>query len=385
MRSPLRKRRAFTLIELLVVIAIIAILIALLLPAVQQAREAARRTQCRNNLHNIGLAIHNYHDAFGSFPLSFDGSIQTYYNLPAGDNNRPPRSSISWVSSALPYLDQGPLYNALQANGAFDVPFDLYPSNLGYNHPEVRRLALTVLPPLLCPSNPQSETNEGNPGSLLYFNQGGFADGGGGGGTTYRGARCDYMGNMGFVRTGWHDVQENCTPPSGGRMANHGAQWSSPEWVTTYSTDWDAYPEFRGCFWHRGSARIAQITDGASTTIAVFEDHHWRFSSRNPSRFARNVAWISPVSVLNNMSKKINSANQYNCYGDNDNRGSAMSSTHEGGAFALLADGAVRFLSENIDIGDGPNTASGNGTPGYQPGIQSALSTASNGDVVGEF
>src|SRR5688572_16070808 len=66
-----RARRGFTLIELLVVIAIIAILIALLLPAVQQAREAARRTQCRNNLHNIGLALHNYHDSHRSFPFAY--------------------------------------------------------------------------------------------------------------------------------------------------------------------------------------------------------------------------------------------------------------------------------------------------------------------------
>ncbi|QDU37378.1 Type II secretion system protein G precursor [Maioricimonas rarisocia] len=369
------QRRAFTLIELLVVIAIIAILIALLLPAVQQAREAARRSTCKNNLKQIGLACHNYHDTFGTFPHSYDGSLPIF-NLPAGGEIAGSRSqsSISWVSAALPYLDQAPLYNQLDGLGAFTVAGPLYGSGLGLGDPQVQQLALTPIPVLLCPSNPQSKTNEGNPGALCYLNNTSFADGGGGGGTQYKGGRTDYVGNLGFVRSGWNDVQGSCG------NQNHGAQWSSPEWVTSYSTDWDNYPAFRGCFWHRGSARIAQITDGTSNTIAVFEDHHWRFSDSNPSRFARNVAWISPIGPLNNLSKKINSSNEDNCYGDNDNRGSGMSSTHEGGAHALMADGAVRFFSENIDIGDGPGD--GRQQDGYQPGVQSSLATASGGETV---
>ena len=97
MLNVLRKRRGFTLIELLVVIAIIAILIALLLPAVQQAREAARRSTCKNNLKQIGLALHNYHDVFGTFPI---GSQVTYYRA-------------NWRSAILPYIDQAPAYNKL--------------------------------------------------------------------------------------------------------------------------------------------------------------------------------------------------------------------------------------------------------------------------------
>jgi len=108
------RTRGFTLIELLVVIAIIAILIALLLPAVQQAREAARRTQCRNNLKQIGLAMHNYHDVHLIFPFGY----QTANYLGNTDSTRD--SFIGWGTMILPYLDQAPLYNFIDSNGGFD-------------------------------------------------------------------------------------------------------------------------------------------------------------------------------------------------------------------------------------------------------------------------
>ncbi len=96
--------RGFTLIELLVVIAIIAVLVALLLPAVQQAREAARRAQCRNCLKQIGLALHNYHGSMNAFPSGYGGFPFTNQGNLWG-----------WGTMILPYLDQTPLYNALQA------------------------------------------------------------------------------------------------------------------------------------------------------------------------------------------------------------------------------------------------------------------------------
>lgn len=100
-------RGGFTLIELLVVIAIIAILIALLLPAVQQAREAARRTQCKNNLKQIGLALHNYHDSHNQFP---PGHIRGYVPAPV---DREYGNAFSWGAMLLPYMDQSALYNQL--------------------------------------------------------------------------------------------------------------------------------------------------------------------------------------------------------------------------------------------------------------------------------
>jgi prepilin-type N-terminal cleavage/methylation domain-containing protein len=103
------KRKAFTLIELLVVIAIIAVLIALLLPAVQQAREAARRSQCKNNLKQIGLALHNYHDSFRVLPPGWIG-------VTAGAPNIEGLNGWGWGARILPYVDQAPLYHQLNFN-----------------------------------------------------------------------------------------------------------------------------------------------------------------------------------------------------------------------------------------------------------------------------
>lgn len=140
------RRRGFTLIELLVVIAIIAILIALLLPAVQQAREAARRTQCRNNMKQIGLAFHNYHDVFLQFPQS--------YILHAGGS--PGGSGVQlnsliqqhpWSYSLLPYLDQGNVFNALNEEGGINAT------------PASQAICRSIVPPYMCPSAPRSSGN----------------------------------------------------------------------------------------------------------------------------------------------------------------------------------------------------------------------------------
>src|SRR5262245_60462030 len=106
----MHRRRGFTLIELLVVIAVIAILVSLLLPAVQQAREAARRTQCRNNLKQIGLALHNYHTACNMFPPGYVAGAP----YPATTNG------WSWCAQILPHLDQTPLYEKIN----FQLPVE---------------------------------------------------------------------------------------------------------------------------------------------------------------------------------------------------------------------------------------------------------------------
>ncbi len=134
------KRRGFTLIELLVVIAIIAILIALLLPAVQQAREAARRTQCRNNLKQIGLAIHNYESSFTIIPpSSTSGLTRGVWNWPGAGANDPTIHLHSFASLILPYVDAANLYNNINYNV----------SSLATQN---RTAAATVLPFYRCPS-----------------------------------------------------------------------------------------------------------------------------------------------------------------------------------------------------------------------------------------
>ncbi|REJ83658.1 MAG: DUF1559 domain-containing protein, partial [Planctomycetota bacterium] len=130
----LKSRRAFTLIELLVVIAIIAILIALLLPAVQQAREAARRTQCKNNLKQLALALHNYYDAHTTFPNQAGDSLYGY----------------SALAQILPYLDQANLHNMMDFSQPLQVGLPWAPA-VNPSAADIVKRPLTVL---LCPSEP---------------------------------------------------------------------------------------------------------------------------------------------------------------------------------------------------------------------------------------
>lgn len=143
-------RRGFTLVELLVVIAIIGVLVALLLPAVQQAREAARRMQCTNNQKQLGLAMHNYHDTYGKFPMAGLRMRQTY----------------SWTMNILPFIEQGALHEAQQERVQSDTLPD--PWNTDPNDPWISQFWVVDIGAFICPSDTEPMDRGESPSLLSY-------------------------------------------------------------------------------------------------------------------------------------------------------------------------------------------------------------------------
>lgn len=145
-----KTRRGFTLIELLVVIAIIAILIALLLPAVQQAREAARRTQCRNNLMQLGIALHNYEMAFETLPPGVSNPTGPVLNVPDGYH-------MSWITQILPYMEQQNAFRKI------DFTESVY-------SPANQAVRQHLIPTLRCPSSPAPNSAANADGTMYALN-----------------------------------------------------------------------------------------------------------------------------------------------------------------------------------------------------------------------
>jgi len=337
-----RKRiRGFTLIELLVVIAIIAILIALLLPAVQQAREAARRTQCKNNMKQIGLALHNYHDVHKLFPPA---SIYTYPNL--APNLAP--SNYSWIMMILPYFDQGPLYQQI------DSTRPLYGQLI-----DGKEISSLLLPAMLCPSD-----------------------------------------------TGY------------GRGNKHGLAWTNYAGAEGY--DWHLRQGHRlsGMFEIFTPVAIRDVADGTSNTIAVGETTAHGYKNGAIRTSGTGVPRQGNDGVFRSMLLATNSNGDVNVGPLLDPEGTprgagsgngtwwrsapyafqptflaawgpnahwaGSSSPHTGGAQYLLADGSVRFISENIDTGNWPSTTPALHLP-ESGGIWMNLNTFNGGEVVGEY
>jgi prepilin-type N-terminal cleavage/methylation domain-containing protein len=296
-----RRTRAFTLIELLVVIAIIAILVALLLPAVQQAREAARRTQCRNHLKQLGLALHNYHDLFGVLPMG--------YHWPLG---------TGWSYHLLPQLDQAPLYNSFTVGTPTSATTSFWRSG-------APQAALgTHLAVFRCPSSTA-------PAALSNI------DG------IVRRVPSDYIGCASGVRT---------------TDAGTGVSGIGPE-------------KLDGTFFSISSIRLRDFIDGASNTAGVGEAvsesghcDHWYIGSDDLGRLS--VPNSDDASeFLGSLGVKLN---LFDPSALTDDVELSFKSRHVGGVQFLLMDGAVRFVSENIDAG-----------------VRQSLGTRAGGEVPGGF
>jgi prepilin-type N-terminal cleavage/methylation domain-containing protein len=287
--------RAFTLIELLVVIAIIAVLIALLLPAVQQAREAARRSQCKNNLKQMGLALHNYHDTHRLFTY---GEMNGIGQVGVANMTNGTLMNQNGLVMLLPFIDQAPLYNTLN----FSLPFGDYQNGsattivLSAAHLAAKAMKMTAF---TCPSDngPQFEPVDGP-------NYG-----------------CSDSGIS--YRSSYHlSVNE-----------------------THQLRSWTIFGHrARTAFGGNSNSSTRDFTDGTSNSILVGE-----------TVFECNSGKISPWFCVQhagtgfNILQGINKwqagvpmkLNQYN---------TNASSMHVGGCHVLLADGAVRFVSENTNL-----------------------------------
>ena len=296
------RSRGFTLIELLVVIAIIAVLIALLLPAVQQAREAARRSQCKNNMKQLGLAFQNYHDQVQMFPVNY--ARRNAAGVPGTSN---PQlildSGRSWITFTLPYIDQSPLYKQVSVNaGSFIATSPNWP------------LAQKKIPALICPSesgNTGTLSNRSDIGGATQF-----------GVSNYKACAGSNWANG---LPGWNPVSSTKGRNAGqtdGINRGNGILCSNQQSLTPYT-------------------RMSDIKDGTSNTFAMGE---------TLSSYTQWNWWWNPNAVtatcaipLNRVLKvPVNIADWPNNY--------AFASHHVGGGHFAMADGSARFISESINL-----------------------------------
>jgi prepilin-type N-terminal cleavage/methylation domain-containing protein/prepilin-type processing-associated H-X9-DG protein len=290
------RHSGFTLIELLVVIAIIAILIALLLPAVQQAREAARRSQCKNNLKQIGLAMHNYADVHNTFPPGY------IYDEIFGASTPVQRPMIGWSAFILPYLDQGPLYNQISdASQGFALDWNT-------NNQTLFNLARTPMSAYICPSDPSGPYSEWG------------------------------------VSVSGTPITGPTNPGKNNYAANPGNLASSATYV----------------FGRNALLRLSDFLDGTSNTFLVGEKtgagnwynniwmgpHRWgpnpnNYTSETIYGYAYGTAAGTAWRINDDGAGSTNTSQHYKgCY----------SSVHTGGAQFVFADGRVTFLSDNMNL-----------------------------------
>ncbi|MDZ4686586.1 MAG: DUF1559 domain-containing protein [Planctomycetaceae bacterium] len=341
---PNQPRRGFTLIELLVVIAIIAILIALLLPAVQQAREAARRTQCRNNMKQMGLALHNYESTFTKFPASGEftaaaGSATPYRSFTA----------TSTYTQMLPYIDQAPLYNSFDLNQHYTAA--------GAN----RTAAKTAIPAFLCPSNGNTPAdNAATPVATTGYGKTDYmpvaytdlTDTGARGNGACPGPTCRSTWDRDSV-LGFHNGMRDCTDGLSNSVAIFEANGRTQTVVaSSYALGQvfngsSAAPTVanRGIFPGTDNTQTNGGFGGAGSVPGRWADPD---SGSGVSGEAR-AAGVATKGVINQ--NKTPNGGPTTCPWTTNNCGpnDEPFSLHTGGCHALLGDGSVRFVSENID------------------------------------
>ena len=287
------RRSGFTLIELLVVIAIIAILIGLLLPAVQKVREAAARAKCSNNLKQLGIAAHAYHDANGYFPIN---------KSPWVEGGRPvgPYTGRGWILEALPYIEQSPLYNQLEPSRVGDMF-----SGQGILNPAMIPLLRSTVPGLHCPSDSSSL----NPTiATQMFQVGPNAS-----------EMTNYKGVIGDTRMG------------GSASIHPGTE---PDCHNTTGCNGIFY---RNSYQDKPS--MASVTDGTSNTFFIGEDlpeHNYHSAA-----FYANGDYESCHAPLNYLPKPAIPLQWWNVI--------SFRSRHTGGANFCLVDGSVRYVRQTID------------------------------------
>ncbi|WP_437188147.1 DUF1559 domain-containing protein [Planctomicrobium sp. SH668] len=339
--TSISNRRGFTLIELLVVIAIIAVLIALLLPAVQQAREAARRSQCKNNLKQIGLGLHNYHDVFNKFPIG-----ARYNNFYAGTN---------WRFSLLPYLEQAALFNLQAESGDNLLVIGGSPSD--FNASTMKLMGKSI-PVYACPSSsldPMYARGQDEDPNLesLHRSWGAVTQ------------LVQYAGIMG------------ANPDPAGRTN------------MVYAAGSGHFPTNNGSMIAGTSKAMRDMTDGSSNSIMIAEqsgNSNIDRSTRMTSNYHASFAGMNAPGTLETWRSQAESgAHIYGCgvtavmttpnpksMGAEGNTGwkfnTPLTSFHTGGVHSLVGDGSVRFVGDNID----------------RLTLQ-RLCTISDGNVVGEW